>query len=86
MMASAGYNPIEMAAFFEKLEQRGGPGVPEFLSDHPSTGNRIQDVRAVINVLAGRSYNYSTGQFRQAKNLVSQLPPPRKVPRTASSR
>ena len=51
-MASAGYNPIEMAAFFEKLEQRG-PGVPEFLSDHPSTGNRIQDVKAVNQCVAG---------------------------------
>ena len=39
MMAKAGYNPIEMARFFEKLEAQGGKGGPQFLSDHPNPGN-----------------------------------------------
>ena len=38
MMAKAGYNPIEMARFFEKLEAQGGRGGPQFLSDHPNPG------------------------------------------------
>src|SRR5438105_3561867 len=35
----AGYNPKAMADFFVKLEQQGGGGGPQFLSDHPNPGN-----------------------------------------------
>src|SRR6516162_1717574 len=35
----AGYNPIALAEFFEKLAAKGGTG-PQFLSDHPNPGNR----------------------------------------------
>ena len=38
MMAEAGYNPIEMARFFEKLDASGGARGPQFLSDHPNPG------------------------------------------------
>src|SRR5271166_2209478 len=41
IMSEAGYDPVALAQFFVKLEARGGPGVPEFLSDHPSPGNRV---------------------------------------------
>ena len=30
MMARAGYNPIELARFFEKLQRQGGRGGPQF--------------------------------------------------------
>ena len=36
IMSEAGYDPVALAQFFEKLEAQGGPGVPEFLSDHPN--------------------------------------------------
>lgn len=80
IMAEAGYNPIEMARFFEKLEAKGGPGVPQFLSDHPSPGNRVQNVEAVIRTLPRRTYNYSTGEFAKAQRLARELPPPSKQP------
>src|SRR3989442_10142349 len=38
--AEAGYNPLEIARFFEKLEASAGSRGPEFLSDHPNPGNR----------------------------------------------
>jgi hypothetical protein len=41
-MSEAGYDPVALARFFDKLEAHGGPGVPEFLSDHPSPGNRVE--------------------------------------------
>lgn len=76
IMAEAGYNPIEMANFFEKLQAQGGQGVPQFLSDHPSPGNRVKAVEAEIRTLPQRQYNANTGEFQHEKQLVAQLPPP----------
>ncbi len=76
LMAEAGYNPIEMANFFEKLQSEGGAGVPQFLSDHPNPGNRVKAVEAEIRTMPQQRYGFSTGEFQQAKNLVNQLPAP----------
>src|SRR6266481_9130801 len=40
LMAESGYNPLEMARFFEKLNSEGGQRAPQFLSDHPNPDNR----------------------------------------------
>ena len=78
IMAAAGYNPIEMARFFEKLEGEGGPRAPQFLSSHPNPGNRVQDVQAEIQALPPAKYERpgDTPRFREAKQLVAQLPAP----------
>lgn len=34
------------AGFFEKLESEGGYEIPEFLSTHPSSDSRIEDIKA----------------------------------------
>ncbi len=83
IMAEAGYNPIEMANMFEKLQAKGGAGVPEFLSDHPNPGNRVKAVEAEIQALPKGTYNADTGQFQREKQLVAQLPPP---PKSKSTR
>jgi predicted Zn-dependent protease len=75
IMAAAGYNPIEMARFFEKLEQRRNSDIPEFLSDHPNPGNRADEVEAIIKTLPLRSYGYSTGKFSRAQAAIRELPP-----------
>jgi predicted Zn-dependent protease len=76
IMAAAGYNPIEMAHIFEKLAAQGGPGVPQFLSDHPSPGNRVKAIEAIIRTLPQQAYNFETGDFPRAKQLIQELPPP----------
>jgi len=49
MMAEAGYSPVEMAKFFEKLAaQSGGGGMPQFLASHPNPGNRVEYVTEEI--------------------------------------
>ncbi len=78
LMAQARYNPIEMARFFEKLEAEGGSRAPDFLSSHPSPGNRVQNVEAEIRTLPASSYAEGTGRLGRMKALVAQLPPPRK--------
>ena len=42
IMAGAGFNPIEMATFFQKLEAQGGARPPALLSSHPGPGNRVR--------------------------------------------
>jgi Zn-dependent protease with chaperone function len=71
MMAQAGYNPIEMARFFEKLQAQGGSGVPQFLSSHPNPGNRMQAIQEEIRTLPQR--NYSLGDASQLQRIKGQL-------------
>ncbi|MDR9402434.1 MAG: M48 family metallopeptidase [Halothece sp. Uz-M2-17] len=47
-LTRAGYAPIGMVTFMEKLQQQGG-SPPSFLSTHPATGDRIQALKAQIN-------------------------------------
>jgi hypothetical protein len=76
MMADAGYNPLEMAHFFEKLEANGGAMAPQFLSDHPNPGNRVKAVEEELQQMPQRDYNANTGEFPHIKEVVSRLPPP----------
>jgi Zn-dependent protease with chaperone function len=85
IMSRAGYNPMEMARFFEKLEAEGGQRIPQFLSSHPNPGNRVKAVEEEIRLLPPREYNANTGQFARAKQIVAQLPPaPKKVKAAAA--
>lgn len=76
IMSEAGYDPVALARFFQKLEAKGGPGVPEFLSDHPSPGNRVEAVEAEVRTMPHRTYAADDRQFQAAKVAVASLPPP----------
>ena len=43
-MARAGYDPRESIAFWKRMEQTNSAQPPQFLSDHPSHGIRIQQL------------------------------------------
>src|SRR5947207_15103800 len=51
IMARAGYDPIDMANMFRTIEQQGGPGGPEWLSDHPNPGNRSEYITQEARLL-----------------------------------
>jgi len=76
--AQAGYNPLEMARFFEKLEAQGGSRGPQFLSDHPNPGNRLKAIEEEIRYMPQRSYTADTGQLARMKAIVAKLPAPKK--------
>ena len=49
LMAIAGYNPAEAAAFWERMMAlSGGDSVPQFLSTHPSNASRIRNLHNLI--------------------------------------
>lgn len=78
LMSESGYNPIEMAHFFEKLAS--GPQPPQFLSDHPNPGNREKAIQAEVRTLPQRNYDFETKEFPRMKSEVAMLPPPPKSP------
>jgi hypothetical protein len=83
LMSASGYNPIEMARFFEKLEAEGGQRGPQFLSDHPNPGNRVKAVEAEIPFFPRRAYDpENSAEFARMKQLVARLPaaPARQAP------
>ncbi|MBL8294901.1 MAG: M48 family metalloprotease [Bryobacterales bacterium] len=82
IMSSAGYNPIEMARFFEKLEAESGKSsrLGEFLASHPNPGNRVKAVQDEIQLLPRRDYTAGTGDISSVKQVAQRLPDPPKKP------
>lgn len=76
-MYNAGYNPVGMETFFEKLESLGkqNPGsIARFFASHPQTSDRIRDVRAEIAKLPPKSYlPASSPDFERIKAKVQRM-------------
>jgi beta-barrel assembly-enhancing protease len=73
LMAEAGYDPVQMARFFEKLNGEGGQRAPQFLSDHPNPENRERAIEAEVQRLPPQNYSYQTGDFQRMKQAVSRI-------------
>lgn len=67
IMYKAGYDPRQMALFFETLEKQGGPGGPQFLSDHPNPGNRYEAVSHEVQNWPPEQYRTDTAQFTRIR-------------------
>jgi beta-barrel assembly-enhancing protease len=85
MMAAAGYNPIQLPQFFEKLQAKQGTageprGLSLWLASHPGTGSRIQYVSEDIKFYPQHSYTTNTGNFARVKKLMATIPPPKMQP------
>jgi hypothetical protein len=73
----AGYDPRAMAQFFEKLQaETKGKNPPQFLSDHPNPGNRVDRVNEEIDKLGGVPTNAKrdSAEFEAIKREVMSLP------------
>jgi predicted Zn-dependent protease len=74
----AGYDPRGLVRFFEKLQAQEGhaPQALRWLSDHPTTPSRIQDIESEIQ----RNQLHATGQgpggLDAVKAALGRLPPP----------
>ena len=86
LMSEAGYDPMEMASFFNKL---GGPGkgmagsVSQFLSDHPNPDNRERAIEQEARVLPQQTYGYQSGDFKRMKAVVAKIHEPAPKPQPA---
>lgn len=67
IMYKAGYDPRAMAEFFQNLEKLVGNGGPQFLSDHPNPGNRVEAVDKEIANWPPKQYLAASNGFGQAK-------------------
>ena len=48
LMARAGYDPNAAVTLWQKMQSAGGGSVPQFLSTHPSSANRISNLKALV--------------------------------------
>ena len=75
LMARAGYNPREMARMFETIEKQGGGRGPEFLSDHPNPGNRVQAINREAESLRVENARGSNGDLQAVHARLNQMSP-----------
>jgi len=80
IMNDVGYDPIQMAKFFEKLEAQGNKDngkLANFMSDHPTPGNRVQYVSDAAKALPKTAYSELEPQnLPRMKQIVASLPAP----------
>jgi hypothetical protein len=68
LMAGTGYDPRDMASFFETLGAKGGQRVPEMLSDHPDPGNRAANINRLLPSLRmSQNPVHNSNEFQQVK-------------------
>jgi hypothetical protein len=82
VLYDAGYDPRAMSQFFEKLEAESkGKNPPQFLSDHPNPGNRVERVKEEIDKLGGvpTEAKRDSPEFEAAKREALALPVPAKA-------
>src|SRR5581483_9214661 len=76
LMARAGYDPRDMANMFRTIEQQGGSGGgPQWLSDHPDPGNRVDYIDAEARLLHVDHPIRDTRAFDQIQAHLKTLPP-----------
>ena len=77
-MAKAGYNPIEMARFFERLEAERKGKTPKlveiFTASHPNPGNRVKAIEAQLPYMPRGPYNASEGDLKRVQAAIARLP------------
>jgi hypothetical protein len=76
IMAEAGYDPRDMANLFKTIEKESGPGGPQFLSDHPNPGNRVEYITAEAKLLrVTPNPRRVTAEFQSAQSHLRSLSP-----------
>jgi beta-barrel assembly-enhancing protease len=88
MMAEAGYNAVEMANFFDLLQQqqrRNPSSVEQFFSSHPAPANRSQHIRTEARSLGGGS-GQRVGSLPSVQNRLRGMPAARRATLRTSNR
>lgn len=64
LMAQAGFDPRESVQLWKNMEKSGGGAPPEFLSTHPSSGTRIDNL---LGKMAGALKKYNAARAKGRK-------------------
>ena len=86
ILSRAGYDPMEMANFFEVLRRQHerDPGrLEQFISSHPSPANRSARVQKEAQLLGTPGASRSTGRFASVQGELRRMPAGRSTQRTA---
>jgi len=75
IMARAGYDPRDMANMFKTIEKQGGPGGPQWLSDHPNPGDRYEYITREAQMLEVHNPVHDTRAFTQAQARLRGMAP-----------
>ena len=82
IMAKAGYNPLELGSFFEKLEKQmgGDPGrVAQWFSSHPNPGNRTVAIQGQMPFMPQGPFTAHEGDLDGMRKVVQALPAAKKT-------
>jgi hypothetical protein len=74
IMWKAGFNPVALADFFEKLQAQTGSSGPQFLSDHPNPGNRKSAIQDEIAEWPARKYSGDSPKFAGVRKHSTGVP------------
>jgi hypothetical protein len=75
IMASAGYDPRDMANVFKTIEQESGAGGPQWMSDHPNPGNRYEYINAEARALKVQGTTHDARGFQSVQGHLRTLSP-----------
>jgi beta-barrel assembly-enhancing protease len=75
IMARAGYDPRDMASMFKTIEQEGGGGAPEWMSNHPNPGNRAEYITREAQSLRVQNPVRNTQEFQSVQARLGQMSP-----------
>ena len=73
IMANAGYDAHDLANMFRTLEQQGGGGGPQWLSDHPNPGNRFEYINREADALRVANPIHSTDEFTRVQAILRDM-------------
>jgi len=74
IMAAAHYDARDMANMFKTIEQKGGGGGPEWLSDHPNPGNRYDYINKEAQSLQVSNPTRDTREFADVRARLRSMP------------
>lgn len=77
IMARARYDPLDLANMFKTIEQQGGRGGPQWLSDHPNPGDRYQAINREAESLRVQNPIRDSRDFSRIQATLRGMSPAR---------
>jgi hypothetical protein len=74
IMGDAGYDPRDMANVFRTIEKESGSGGPQWMSDHPNPGNRVDYITKEAEKIRVQNPIRDTRNFEQVQAHLKRLP------------